>query len=148
MIYQDTVASLYQRNSLTKIVVRTKENIFVPITVGGGIRSLDDSNEVLSSGADKVSTNTAAIKNSELKNETSRAFGYSTIVVAVEAIKHSNGLYFAYTDSGKEFSGREFVEWVKEIEDSGAGEILIVPIDNEGIGIGFYNILAKSVTSN
>ena len=147
LIYQDTVASLYQRNSLTEIVARTTENIFVPITVGGGIRSLEDINEVLRSGADKVSINTAAIKNPELINEASRAFGSSTIVVAVEAIKHSNGLYFAYTDNGREFSGREVVEWVKEIEDRGAGEILITSIDSEGTGKGFDKILAKSVTS-
>ena len=92
LIYQDTVASLYQRNNLSKIISRTAENIFIPLTVGGGIRNLDDINNVLRAGADKISINTGAINNPNFINEASESFGSSTIVVAIEAIKQDNDI--------------------------------------------------------
>lgn len=146
IFFQDTVASLYQRNSLTKIITRTAKNIFIPITVGGGLRTLDDINEVLRAGADKVSINTAAISNPNFINEASHAFGSSTIVVAVEAIKQKSGDYFAYTDNGREHTGVEIISWVKQIEDRGAGEILLTSIDNDGTGKGFDLDLINDVS--
>ena len=146
LIYQDTVASLYNRNNLTDIVEQTAKNIFIPLTVGGGIRSLDDINIVLRAGADKVSINTAAIKNPDFINEASKAFGSSTIVVAVEAIKEPNGNYLAYTDNGREYTGVEVSSWIKEVEDRGAGEILLTSIDNEGTGNGYDLDLIKMVS--
>ena len=117
LIFQDTVASLYQRNNLTEIIKRTSQNIFIPLTVGGGIRSIEDINAVLRAGADKVSINTAAIGNPDFINESSRAFGSSTIVIAIEAIKQADGSYLAYTDNGREHTGVEILPWAKEVEE-------------------------------
>ena len=89
LIYQDTVASLYQRNSLTEIISKTAKNIFIPLTVGGGIRTLEDINKSLRAGADKISINTAAIENPNFINEASNAFGSSTIVVAIETTRRA-----------------------------------------------------------
>jgi len=121
LIYQDTVASLYQRNSLTDIITRTAKNIFIPITVGGGLRTLDDINTVLRAGADKVSINTAAINNPDFITEASRVFGSSTIVIAIEAIKQPDNSYLAYTDNGREYTGVDAIAWAKEVEERGAG---------------------------
>jgi len=148
LIYQDTVASLYQRNNLTEIVTRTAENIFIPLTVGGGIRTLDDINIVLRAGADKVSINTAAINNPDLVNKASKAFGSSTIVVAIEAIRQPDGSYLAYTDNGREFTGVKVLEWAKEVEERGAGEILLTSIEREGTGNGYDLDLIKMVSNN
>ena len=123
LIYQDTVASLYQRNNLTEIITRTAKNIFIPLTVGGGLRDVKDINKVLRAGADKVAINTAAINNPNFINKASKAFGSSTIVVAVEAIKQKDNSYLAYTDNGREYTNVEVLSWVKEAEERGAGEI-------------------------
>ena len=148
LIYQDTVASLYQRNSLTEIITRTAENIFIPLTVGGGLRDLKDINKVLRAGADKVAINTAAINNPIFITEASRAFGSSTIVVAIEAIKQSNKSYLAYTDNGREHTGVDVMSWAKEAEERGAGEILLTSIDQEGTGNGFDLDLIKRVSES
>ena len=101
LLLMDVVASLYERNSLHDIITETAKNNFIPITVGGGIRNVNDIKKILRAGADKVCLNTAAIKNPEFIKQASREFGSSTIVVAIEAIK-SNGKYLAYTDNGRE----------------------------------------------
>ena len=147
LIYQDTVASLYQRNNLTEIVTRTAENIFIPLTVGGGIRSLDDINSVLRAGADKVSINTAAINNPDFINQASRTFGSSTIVVAIEAIRQPDKSYLGYTNNGREYTGVEVVNWAREAEERGAGEILLTSIDREGTGNGFDLELIRMVSA-
>ena len=146
LIYQDTVASLYQRNNLTDIINRTVENIFIPLTVGGGIRTLEDINTILRAGADKVSINTAAINNPGFIDEASRAFGSSTIVIAIEVIKQPDGSFLAYTDNGREYTGVEVIEWAKQVENRGAGEILLTSIDQEGTGTGYDLELIKMVT--
>lgn len=147
LIYQDTVASLYQRNNLTEIVTRTAENIFIPLTVGGGLRNLEDINRVLRAGADKVAINTAAINKPDLINQASRVFGSSTIVVTVEAIRQPDGSYLAYTDNGREYTGVKVLDWAKEAEERGAGEILLTSIDREGTGNGYDFELIKMVSS-
>jgi cyclase len=147
LIYQDTVASLYQRNSLTDIITKTAKNILIPITVGGGLRTLDDINKVLRAGADKVALNTEAIKNPNFITQASRTFGSSTIVVAVETIKQLDNSYLAYTDNGREYTGVDVVSWVREVEDRGAGEILLTSIDQEGTGNGFDQKLIKMVSA-
>lgn len=147
LIFQDTVASLYQRNNLNEIISRTAENIFIPLTVGGGIRNLNDINNVLRSGADKISINTAAINNPDFINESCRVFGSSTIIVAIEAIKQDDKSYLAYTDNGREYTGIEVVSWAKEAENRGAGEILLTSIDNEGTGQGYDLKLIKDVSN-
>ena len=145
LIYQDTVASLYQRNNLTEIITRTAENVFIPLTVGGGIRDLDDISNVLRAGADKISINTAAINNPVFISQASHVFGSSTIVVAIEAIRQPDGSYLAYTDNGREHTGIEVLLWAKEAEERGAGEILLTSIDREGTGNGYDLDLIKMV---
>ena len=146
LLFQDTVASLYQRNNLAEIVKKTAENIFVPLTVGGGIRSLEDINRVLRAGADKVAINTAAIANPDFINKASETFGSSTIVVAVEVIRQADGSYLLYTDNGREHTGINALSWIKEVEQRGAGEILLTSIDSEGTGKGFDLSLLEKVS--
>ena len=148
LIYQDTVASLYQRNNLTEIVTRTAKNIFIPLTVGGGLRTLDDINNVLRAGADKVSINTAAIHNPDFINQSSEVFGSSTIVLNIEAIKQPDQTYLAYTDNGREHTGVEVLSWAIEAEKRGAGEILITSIDQEGTGKGYDLDLINMISSS
>ncbi|MGH7718807.1 MAG: imidazole glycerol phosphate synthase subunit HisF, partial [Gemmatimonadaceae bacterium] len=105
LIFMDVVASLYQRNSLLDIIARTSEQIFIPLTVGGGLRSLDDIQTVLSAGADKVSMNTAALRRPDLVREAANRFGSSTVVVSIEAMRLADGRYEAFTDNGRERSG-------------------------------------------
>lgn len=147
LFFQDTVASLYERNSLHDIISKTAKEIFVPLTVGGGLRTIDDIKTVLRAGADKVAINTAAIKRPDFIKEAALKFGSSTIVVAIEAIKETNGKYFVYTDNGREHTGIEVVQWAKQVEELGAGEIVITSVDNEGTGEGFDLDLTKLVSS-
>jgi cyclase len=114
LFFQDTVASLYERNSLSEIISKTAKEIFIPVTVGGGIRSIEDIKNALRSGADKVAINTAALKNPEFIKKASLTFGSSTIVVSIEAIKQPNGEYLAYMDNGREESGMEVLYWAKK----------------------------------
>jgi len=145
LIYMDVVASLYDRNSLHDIVEKTAREIYIPLTVGGGLRTIDDIKSVLRAGADKVSLNTAAIKNHQLIQDASRIFGSSTILISIEAIKQPDGKYLAYTDNGREYTGVEVLEWAKQVEDLGAGEIMITSIDREGTGNGYDLELTKLV---
>lgn len=146
LIYIDVVASLYERNSLHDIVSKTAENIFIPLTVGGGLRTIEDIKSVLKAGADKISLNTAAIKNPKIINKASQIFGASTITISIEAIKQSNGTYFAYTDNGREYTGVEVLSWAKKVEMLGAGEILLTSIDKEGTGEGYDLDLTKTIS--
>tara|TARA_B110000211_G_C14055139_1_gene542982 strand:+ start:603 stop:1442 length:840 start_codon:yes stop_codon:yes gene_type:complete len=136
LMLMDVVASLYERNSLHDIISETAKNNFIPITVGGGIRSLNDIKNILRAGADKVCLNTAAIKNPEFIKKASREFGSSTIVVSIEAIK-DNDKYKAYTDNGREYTGLDVFEWAQRIDELGAGELVITSVDKEGTGKGF-----------
>lgn len=145
MMYVDVVASLYNRNSLHDIVTRTAKEIFIPLTVAGGIRTLDDIRDVLRAGADRVSLNTAAIKRPDIIKEASRKFGSSTIVVTIEAIKQPDNRYLAFTDNGREFTGIEVLRWATMVEELGAGEIVITSVDREGTGLGFDLELTKMV---
>lgn len=147
LIYQDVVASLYERNSLENIITATAEEIFIPLTVGGGLRTLDDIRKVLRAGADKVSLNTAAIKNPEIITEAALKFGSSTIVVAIEAIKQPDGKYLAYTDNAREYTGVEVLEWASRLEKLGAGELVVTSVDQEGTGLGYDVDLTKMITN-
>ncbi|MFM7056419.1 MAG: imidazole glycerol phosphate synthase subunit HisF [Planctomycetota bacterium] len=147
LIYQDAVASLYGRNSLCDIISRTSREIFIPLTVGGGLRSLEDIRQALAAGADKVSLNTAAIAEPQLIREASRRFGSSTIVVAIEAGRQANGSWLAFTDNGREHTGVDAVEWAVRAEELGAGEILATSIDREGTGEGFDVELCSRIAS-
>jgi imidazole glycerol-phosphate synthase subunit HisF len=136
LMLMDVVASLYGRNSLHDIISETAKNNFIPITVGGGIRSVKDIKNILRAGADKVCLNTAAIKNPEFIKKASREFGSSTIVVSIEAIK-DNDKYQAFTDNGREYTGLDVFEWAQRIDELGAGELVITSVDKEGTGKGF-----------
>lgn len=137
IIFQDVVASLFDRNSLHEIISRTAKNIFIPITVGGGIRSIEDIRDVLRAGADKVSLNTAAVRNPYFIEEAATTFGSSTIVIAIEAIKNEDGNYYAFVDNGREETGLEVTQWAERVANLGAGEILITSVDRDGTGEGF-----------
>lgn len=146
LIYQDVVASLFERNSLHDIISKTAKQIFIPITVGGGLRTIEDIKNVLRAGADKVSLNTAAIKNPKLIKEASLKFGSSTIVIAIEAIKQPNGEYHAYVDNGREETGIEVKNWAQRAEELGAGELNITSVDRDGTGLGFDCELIRMVS--
>lgn len=148
LLYMDCVASLYQRNSLLDIVERTSREIFIPLTVGGGLRSLDDIRSALRAGADKVSLNTAAIARPEFIREASRRFGSSTIVVSIEVIKDPVRGYLCYTDNGREFTGVDAIQWAAQAAELGAGEIMVTSIDREGTGKGFDLELTRRIAES
>jgi len=148
LMFVDIVASLYERNSLSEIISKTAKEIFIPISVGGGIRSLEDIRNLLRSGADKVSLNTAVIKNPNFIKEAVTEFGSSTICVSIESIKHPDNNYYAYTDNGREYSGKEVIEWAKEAESLGAGELFICSVDKEGTRSGFDIEIFKKINQN
>lgn len=145
LFYMDAVASLYGRNSLLDIVARASKEIFIPLTVGGGLRSVDDIRTVLRAGADKVSINTAAVGRPELIQEASRAFGSSTIVVSIEAIRKPDGSYEAYVDYGRQKTGLDAFEWAIRAVELGAGELVVTSINNEGTGHGFDLELTRRI---
>jgi cyclase len=136
IIYIDTVASLYGRNNLVEIVRNTTKNIFIPITVGGGIRTIDDIRALLNAGADKVAINTAAIRNPLFIKKTVEHFGSQCIVVSIEA-KQKEGYWEPYIENGREKTGKDVVSWIKKAIKLGAGEILLTSIDMEGTKNGF-----------
>lgn len=147
LIFQDVVASLYERSSLHDLISRTAKNIFIPLTVGGGLRSIEDIREVLRAGADKVTLNTSVVRNPNFIKEASLKFGSSTIVVAIEAIKQPDGRYLAFVDNGREETGIEVVSWAEKAQELGAGEILITSVDRDGTGEGFDVELIKKISS-
>jgi cyclase len=144
--YMDIVASLYNRNSLEDLLRNTAENIFVPLTVGGGIRTAADAAKLLHSGADKVAINTAAIANPDLIREVSERFGSQCMVLSIEAKTAGTGKWEAFTDNGREHTHRDVVEWVQEAVELGAGEILLTSVDNEGTQKGYDIDLCRAVT--
>jgi cyclase len=148
ILFVDVVASLYGRNSMHDIIRSTARDIAIPLTVAGGLRTLEDIREVLQAGADKVSLNTAVIARPELVREASRRFGSSTIVVSIEAIRQPDGSYLAYTDNGREHTGMDAFDWAVRAAELGAGEILITSVDREGTGKGFDLELTRRVASS
>jgi cyclase len=146
IIYMDAVASLYGRNSLLDIIERTTRDVFVPITVGGGIRSVEDVAATLKAGADKVAINTAAIRRPDLISEVARVFGSQCMVLAIDAKEIGAGRWEAYTDGGREHSGLDAVQWAIKGVSLGAGEILLTSIDREGTRRGFDVDLTRAVS--
>ena len=144
IIFQDVVASLYKRNQLSHLTSKISENVFVPITVGGGIRSIKDIKEILVSGADRVSINTGAIHNKKFVEEAIKIFGTSTICISIETLKIDD-TYKIYTDSGRTEVNKDTFDWIKEVQDMGVGEIILTSINNEGAGKGFdINLYEKA----
>jgi cyclase len=145
IVYMDTVASLYGRNNILPIVEEAARDIFVPLTVGGGMRSVDDIVAALRSGADKVAINTAAIARPGFIREAANALGSQCIVLSIEAKRRGEGRWEALTDNGRERTGVDVLEWVREAEDLGAGEILVTSVDKEGTRRGFDHALFRAV---
>lgn len=145
LIYMDVVASLYGRNNLSDIISRAADQIFIPITVGGGIRSVEDARHILRSGADKVAINTAAVARPTLISEVSRRFGSQAMVVSIEAKLVASDRWEVYTDNGRERTGLDVVSWAQRAVELGAGEILLTSIDREGTGKGFDLDLVRRV---
>ena len=147
LIYMDCVASLYGRNHLGDIVRSAAENIFVPMTVGGGIRSVDDAMQILRAGADKVAVNTAATANPQLITKIARRFGSQCMVLSIEAKQVGPERWEVYTDNGRERTGLDVIEWAKRGVALGAGEVLLTSVDREGTRKGFDIALVKAVTA-
>lgn len=146
IIYMDTVASLYGRNNLVDVVSRATEHVFVPITVGGGIRSVEDARTLLRAGADKVAINTAAVKEPELIRRLSCVWGSSTVVLSIEAKRTGPNTWEAYTDNGRERTGLEVAQWAETGAALGAGEIFVTSVDQEGTKKGFDCELVAEIT--
>jgi len=142
--YQDVVASLYGRNTLGDLVSETANGVFIPMSVGGGIRGIEDIRHILRSGADKVVINTGAIAVPGLVTQAAELFGSQAIVVAVEAIRHTDG-WEALTDSGREHTGVDAVNWIEQLADLGAGEVLVTSVNKEGTRRGFdLDLISKA----
>jgi cyclase len=144
-LYMDTVASLYERNSLNAIISKAARQVFVPMTVGGGIRKLEDITQILNSGADKVAINTAAVREPAFLRAASNKFGAQCIVLSIEAKKIGDQKWEAYTESGREKSGREVLGWIQEALDYGIGEVLLTSVDRDGTKNGIDMDLIRAV---
>jgi cyclase len=145
--FLDITASSDQRAILLDLVCRTAEQVCMPLTVGGGVRSVEDVRTLLSAGADKVSINTAALENPGLIQEASHTYGRSTIVVAIDAKKEETGGWAVYSHGGRRHSGKSAVAWAKQMEAFGAGEILLTSMDRDGTAHGYDLALTRAVTA-
>lgn len=144
IIFMDVVASLYGRNNLFEVIKKTAKNIFIPVTVGGGVRSEEDVENLLHSGADKICINTAAINNPRFINKLAKRFGSQCIVLSVDAKKKGENNWEAYTLNGREKTGLDVEKWIKQAIDLGIGEVVLTSVDYEGTGYGFdYNLVSK-----
>ena len=142
--YQDIVASLYGRNSIEHLVSETASEVFIPLMVGGGLRSVDDVRSMLRAGADRVALNTAVVTDPGIIRASAEVFGVQCVCVAIEAIRTREG-WEAMTDCGREHTGRDAVAWAEEVVARGAGEILLTAIDRDGTKSGFDLDLLEQV---
>ena len=141
--FLDITASNENRETIFNVIKKTSKNCFVPLTVGGGVRNLNDINKLLVSGADKVSINTAAVQNPEMIIESSKKFGSQCIVVAIDAKKNGNK-WEVFTHGGRNNTGLDVIEFAKKMEDCGAGELLITSMDRDGTKKGYdINLISK-----
>ena len=145
----DITATVEGRKTRLEIIGRIKEVINIPLTVGGGIRNLADIEDVLAAGADKVGINTAAVKDKSLIKEAAKKFGSEKIILAVDTKRQTSGLYTVYINGGRDDTGIDLIEWVKEAEQLGAGELLPTSIDTDGMTRGYdidlYNLICGTV---
>lgn len=148
LLYMDIVASLYGRNNLSDIIKRAAQDVYIPITVGGGIRSVDDAREILRSGADKVAINTAAIARPELITQVAHRFGSQAMVLSIEAKQVGPAKWEVYTDNGRERTGLDVLDWVRRGVELGAGEVLVTAVDREGTRRGFDLELTRKVSES
>ena len=143
----DAVASLYDRNSLFEVIKEISKEVFIPITLAGGLRNLKDVEKALNSGADKVALNSKLHSEPNLINEIAKNFGSNCMVIQIDAKKIENNKWEPYADGGRERTNKDLINWVQETIDRGAGEIFLTSIDNEGTKKGFDLDLIKKVNS-
>ena len=146
LVFLDITASSDNRTSVYEMIARTADQVFIPLTVGGGVRSADDVRMMLEMGADKTSINTAAIEHPELIDEASRRFGAQCIVVAVDAKRTAEGRWEIYTHGGRNATGRDAVEWAREAAERGAGELLVTSMDTDGHQDGYDLPLLRAIS--
>lgn len=146
IVFQDAVASLYQRNSLHEIIQRTAEKVFVPITVAGGLRTIEDIRKCLQSGADKVAINTAAIQRPDLLREAVNTFGSQCIVASLEIYRYSGDRCEVWTDYGRQETGVDAFRWAEQVVTLGVGEIMLTSINREGTGRGYDLELIRRIS--
>ena len=149
IIYYDVVASLYGRNSLLDVVKKTAADVFIPMTVGGGVRSTDDVAQLLKLGADKISLNSAAIQNPQLITEIANRFGSQCCVVEIQTKNVGDGKWTALYENGREYSGLDAVDWACKVVSLGAGELLLTSVDKDGtksgMDVALNSTIAKKV---
>jgi cyclase len=146
LVFLDITASSDAREIMAGVVARTARKVFIPLAVGGGIRSIEDARKILLSGADKVSVNTAAVRRPELLTELSNEFGAQAIVLAIDARRHGAGKWHVYTRGGRDDEGMDAVAWAARGEELGAGEILLTSMDTDGVQTGFDCELTKAIS--
>ncbi|MEM0016085.1 MAG: imidazole glycerol phosphate synthase subunit HisF [Saccharolobus sp.] len=144
IVFLDITASIEKRRTLYEVVKNTASVLSIPLTVGGGIRTIEDVSMALRSGADKVSINTAAVENKMLVKEAANEFGSQAVVVAIDA-KRLGNRWIVFTKSGTYNTGKDAIEWAREVENLGAGEILLTSIDRDGTRMGYNIELTKSM---
>ena len=144
--FLDITASNENRDTIYEVIEKTSKKCFVPLTVGGGVRSVDDVNKLLNCGADKVSINTAAVQNFKVVEESSKKFGSQCIVVAIDA-KKNRDKWEIFTHGGRNNTGIDAIEFVKKMEDSGAGELLVTSMDRDGTQVGYDIDLMSKISS-
>lgn len=145
ILFTDIVASLYNRNQFNEVVSETARHINIPLCVGGGVRNIEDFRALLRLGADKVSINTQACNTPEIISECAHIFGSQAVLISIQAKRISGGRWEAYNQNGREPSGRDVVEWAKEVVDRGAGEILLTSVDYDGTRKGLDVELIQKV---
>jgi cyclase len=145
LVFLDITASSDHRATMVDVVARTAREVFIPLTVGGGIRGVEDARNILHAGADKVSINTAAVRRPELISELSREFGAQAIVLAIDARRNANGGWNVFTRGGRDDEGIDAIEWARRGEELGAGEVLLTSMDTDGVQTGFDCALTGAV---
>jgi len=146
LVFLDITASSDARDTMVDVARRTAENVFIPFTVGGGVRSVEDARQLLRAGAEKVSVNTAAIDRPELVAELATEFGAQCVVVAIDARRRADGGFEVFTHGGRTPTGLDAVEWARRAADMGAGEILLTSMDRDGTKAGFDLELTRAVS--
>ncbi len=147
IVFLDITASHERRKTVIELASKAAEKVFIPYTIGGGINRVDDIRGILKKGADKISINTSAVENPDLIKEGANCFGSQCIVVAIDAKKVSNSNWEVYIHGGRTPTGRDAVEWAKQVEDLGAGEILLTSMDRDGTKDGYDLELTNAITS-
>lgn len=146
IVFIDTVASLYGRNSMLPVVERTAEKVFIPMTVGGGVRSVEDVRVMLRAGADKVALNSGVVRNPKLISDLAQLFGAQCVVISIEVQKSGPGKWGVMIENGRETTGLDALEWAKQVHALGAGELLVTSIDQDGMRKGCDLELTRAIS--